>query len=82
MKGCRSCRNWVGNGERLDRDDPAAVNTKVELGDCRRHAPQPFSVESKAGEATANGTDIRIQGVWPTVPSDAWCGDWEPEFKS
>ena len=75
MKGCRSCRNWTEIDEFLDRDDPAAVGAKVQMGTCRRHAPQPATVTAGANEA-------RVEGRWPLVASDAWCGDWEPGFES
>jgi hypothetical protein len=77
MKGCRSCKNWVGVEEYLDRDDPAAVNTKVQMGACRRYAPQPHSITGPAGAEAP-----RIGSFWPLVASDEWCGEWEPGFES
>ncbi len=77
MKGCRNCRNWVGVEEYLDRDDPAVVNAKVQLGSCRRYAPRPHANERPAG-----GTPPRIESHWPLVASDEWCGEWEPEFET
>ncbi len=77
MKGCRSCRNWTGTGEQLDRDDPAAINIKVELGICRRYAPEPIAIDISKGTV-----EPKVECFWPTVPSDAWCGEWEPEFKT
>ena len=56
MKGCRSCKNWVAIEEYLDRDDPAVVNAKVQLGACRRYAPGPHANERPAG-----GTPPRIE---------------------
>jgi hypothetical protein len=76
MKGCRSCRNWTGIDEFLDRDDPAIVNTKVQLGNCRRYAPQPLSFDTTTGETP------RAQAAWPLAASDEWCGEWEPAFDS
>ena len=75
MKACRSCRNWTGIDEFLDRDDPNAVNTKVQMGNCRRYAPRPMSIEMKEG-----ALDAKVASLWPLVPSDQACGEWEPAF--
>ncbi len=77
MKGCRSCRNWSAIEEYVDRDDPAAVNTKVQWGACQRYAPKPHAVQVEAGAQAA-----RIENHWPLVESDKWCGEWEPGFES
>ena len=74
MKGCRSCRSWQVREEFLDRDDPATNGLKVQMGACRRYAPRPglggTDAEKPPGEAQ-----------WPSVPSDAWCSEWEPNFQ-
>ncbi len=77
MKGCRNCKNWTATEEYLDRDDPAVIGTKVQMGTCHRHAPFAATVTITAGEA-----EPRVEGRWPLVASDAWCGDWEPGFQS
>ena len=74
MKSCRSCKNWFGVGEHLDREDPNTTNAKVELGECRRYAPQAMLM------ADAGGAPERAKSLWPLVPSDSWCGEWEPGF--
>jgi hypothetical protein len=73
MKGCRRCTYWHGLGELLDRDDPAIINQKVELGLCRRYAPKP-GADAQAAQ-TGNDED----SLWPKVASDEWCGEWQPE---
>lgn len=73
MKGCRSCKSWQSREEFLDREDPATNRQKVQMGVCRRYAPRPGEgggiVDGKSAEAH-----------WPSVPSDAWCGEWEPNI--
>ena len=73
MKGCRRCTYWEGVGQHLDREDPVIIGQMVELGLCRRYAPQPG--------ASMNGTDLSNSGEspWPTVASDEWCGEWQPD---
>lgn len=73
MKGCRRCTYWQGIGEELDRDDPAIVGRKVEVGLCRRYAPHPGAV------APTNGAEGAGDQLWPKVASDEWCGEWEPD---
>ena len=43
------------------------MGQKVELGLCRRYAPQPGT--------TLNGAE----SPWPKVASDEWCGEWQPD---
>ena len=73
MKGCRGCKSWQSREEFLDREDPATNGLKVQMGVCRRYAPHPAvsggAVDEKPPEAQ-----------WPSVPSDAWCGEWEPNI--
>lgn len=73
MKGCRSCKSWQSREEFLDRDDPATNGQKVQMGVCRRYAPHPT-----AGGGSAEGKTVDAK--WPSVPSDAWCGEWEPNI--
>ena len=73
MKGCRSCKGWQSREEFLDREDPATNGQKVQMGVCRRYAPHPT-----VGGETVNGNPAEAQ--WPSVPSDAWCSEWEPDI--
>ncbi len=77
MKACRNCRNWSGIEEYLDRDDPGAINAKVQWGACQRYAPRPHAIEIETGKAPP-----RIESHWPLVESDKSCGEWEPTFDS
>jgi hypothetical protein len=74
MKGCRGCKSWQSREEFLDREDPATKGQKVQMGACRRYAPHP---------AVATGTvdGNPAEALWPSVPSDAWCSEWEPDFQ-
>jgi hypothetical protein len=38
------------------------------LGQCRRQAPALSPINAKA---------YMIEGVWPTVRDDDWCGEWK-----
>lgn len=76
MKGCRSCIAWQALGELLEREDPATAGKKAEIGLCRRHAPRPVPVQAP----DAAGDRDRIEGRWPRVASDDWCGEWEPDL--
>lgn len=75
MKGCGSCGFWSGLEEFLDRDDPHQVGKKVELGTCRRSAPQVTTVVAEADHKAP-----RLESYWPTTASDDWCGVWEPNY--
>ncbi|MFQ5467649.1 MAG: hypothetical protein ACE5DS_05875 [Kiloniellaceae bacterium] len=76
MKGCRTCRHWQGVERYLERVDPATAGKKVQLGLCRRHAPQP-----SIGADGADADDMAgARGRWPAVASDDWCGEWEPNM--
>ena len=73
MKNCRSCDFWVGVEEYLDRDDPNVVGQKVQMGQCRRYAPRPSTLE---WTAKLEIEPPKTVGVWPAVPSDFLCGEW------
>ena len=75
MKACGRCGFWGGNGERLERDDPNLLGQKVELGSCRRSAPQVVTRQLEGAYE-----ELRLQTVWPTTGSDDWCGEWIPDY--
>ena len=65
----------VGNVEKCincqyyDRRHAKPLDGKAPLwGQCRRHAPQLNPVTAKA---------YVIEGVWPLVRDDDWCGEYE-----
>jgi len=46
----------------------AAGGNAPSSGQCRRSAPQLNPINAKS---------YMIEGVWPTVRDDDWCGDWK-----
>ncbi|HYQ99107.1 MAG TPA: hypothetical protein VET86_03625 [Casimicrobiaceae bacterium] len=62
MEKCQTCQYY-------DRKK-AAGGSAPSWGQCRRSAPQlsPVSVNAKS---------YMIEGVWPTVRDDDWCGEWK-----
>jgi hypothetical protein len=51
------------NCQYYDRQDKGAG-----VGQCRRQAPALSPINAKA---------YMIEGVWPTVRDDDWCGEWK-----
>ena len=62
MEKCQTCQYY-------DRRK-AAAGSAPNSGQCRRAAPHlsPVSVNAKS---------YQIEGVWPTVRDDDWCGEWK-----
>ena len=62
MEKCQTCQYY-------DRKK-AAGGSAPSWGQCRRSAPQlsPVNVNAKS---------YMIEGVWPTVRDDDWCGEWK-----
>ena len=59
---CISCQYY-------DRKNAkAAAGSPPQLGQCRRTAPMLNPVNAKS---------YMIEGVWPTVHDDDWCGEWK-----
>ena len=57
------------NCQFYDRRHAKPLDGKAPLwGQCRRHAPQLNPVTAKA---------YVIEGVWPLVRDDDWCGEWK-----
>src|SRR5215471_7820938 len=57
------------NCQYYDRKNAKPTDGKAPLwGQCRRHAPHLNPVTAKA---------YVVEGVWPLVRDDDWCGEWE-----
>ena len=57
------------NCEFYDRQNAGPADGKAPLwGQCRRHAPRLNPVTAKAHV---------VEGVWPLVRDDDWCGEWK-----
>jgi hypothetical protein len=64
MQKCTTCQYY-------DRKSAKAAAGNVgpsQQGQCRRMAPMLNPVNSKS---------YMIEGVWPTVHDDDWCGEWK-----
>ncbi len=62
MERCVSCQYY-------DRQNGKASDGKsMHSGPCRRAAPKLNPVNPKS---------YLIEGVWPTVRDDDWCGEWK-----
>ncbi len=48
--------------------DKSGGTQSVRSGQCRRTAPMLSPIQAKA---------YLIEGVWPTVRDDDWCGEWK-----
>ena len=55
------------NCQYYDRQN-AKADSKAALGQCRRTAPSLSPINAKS---------YMIEGVWPTVRDDDWCGEWK-----
>jgi len=64
VEKCINCRFY-------DRRHAKPLDGKAPLwGQCRRHAPQlnPNPINAKA---------YVVEGIWPLVRDDDWCGEWK-----
>jgi hypothetical protein len=62
LERCIDCQYY-------DRNSPHGPATKsAHAGQCRRHAPTLSPLNAKA---------YMIEGVWPTIRDDDWCGEWK-----
>ncbi|MEP7205450.1 MAG: hypothetical protein ABI920_00815 [Casimicrobiaceae bacterium] len=62
MSQCMTCQFY-------DRKSARATDTRgLQWGLCRRDAPHLNTVNAKAHA---------IEGIWPTVRDDDWCGQWQ-----
>jgi len=51
-----------------DRDNSQTAAGGIRWGQCRRSAPRLHPINQKA---------FMIEGVWPHVRDDDWCGEWK-----
>ncbi|HVF65053.1 MAG TPA: hypothetical protein VNE58_13770 [Casimicrobiaceae bacterium] len=62
MERCSSCAYY-------DRNRAGGGDTKAgNAGQCRRSAPALSPINQKT---------YMIEGVWPTIRDDDWCGEWK-----
>jgi len=61
MERCTGCQYY-------DRHRGNGDGKSANAGQCRRGAPQLSPINQKS---------YMIEGVWPTVREDDWCGEWK-----
>ncbi|HVE49258.1 MAG TPA: hypothetical protein VNG69_06520 [Casimicrobiaceae bacterium] len=61
MERCSGCQFFDRNQRNSDTKAPNA-------GQCRRNAPSLSPINQKS---------YMIEGVWPTVRDEDWCGEWK-----
>ena len=61
MERCTSCQYY-------DRNQRGGEAKIANAGQCRRSAPALSPLNQKS---------YMIEGVWPTVRDDDWCGEWK-----
>ena len=61
MDRCTNCQYYDRQATKADGKGPA-------WGQCRRAAPSLSPINAKS---------YMIEGVWPTVRDDDWCGEWK-----
>lgn len=61
MERCVGCQFY-------DRGNSQADTRGIQWGQCRRSAPRLHPVNQKT---------FMIEGVWPHVRDDDWCGEWK-----
>ena len=62
MEKCAGCRFY-------DRSDAQSDDKSTRWGKCRRTGPMVHPVSVKP---------YMVEGIWPYVRDDDWCGEWEP----
>ena len=66
---CKDCRFWLAEGFSAEA---IADDVESELGDCRRHAPQPV-----LGYFGDDGEARELAAYWPLTLATEWCGEFE-----
>jgi len=64
MQKCVTCQFYDRNRAKA----ATATVAQSKQGQCRRMAPLLHPINSKS---------YMIEGVWPTVQDDDWCGEWK-----
>ena len=66
MEKCVNCQYYDRHSAR-----PSDGKAQVMWGQCRRHSPHlnPLGPSSKKAHM--------VEGVWPLVRDDDWCGEWK-----
>jgi hypothetical protein len=62
MEKCMTCQYYDRKAAK------GAAGSAPSWGQCRRSAPQLNPVNAKS---------YMIEGIWPTVRDDDWCGEWK-----
>jgi hypothetical protein len=65
MERCNACQFY-------DRNKGGGEGKSHNAGLCRRNAPQLSPLNQKS---------YMIEGVWPTVRDDDWCGEWKSQVR-
>ena len=65
MDRCNGCLYY-------DRNKGHGEGKSATAGQCRRNAPQLSPINQKS---------YMIEGVWPTVRDDDWCGEWKAQAR-
>src|SRR5260370_28490958 len=64
------------NGQYYDRGDarPTDGRAPVMWGQCRRHSPHLSPINATKA--------YLVEGVWPLIRDDDWCGEWRAAARS
>ena len=65
MERCTGCQYY-------DRNTGHGEGKSPNAGQCRRNAPHLSPINQKT---------YMIEGVWPTVRDDDWCGEWKAHVR-
>ena len=65
MEKCVACQHY-------DRDDAQASDKGTRWGKCRRNGPIIHPLSAKA---------YMVEGIWPHVRDDDWCGEWKSSLR-
>lgn len=69
MEKCINCQYYDRRNAR-----PSDGRAPLMWGQCRRHSPHLNPVTSKKS--------YQVEGVWPLVRDDDWCGEWRAPTRS